>query len=76
MSSNVAEGSVRNSFKDKAHFTTIAFGSAEEIINQLIIAFEIGFISIEIYTELRKKPESITKKLNALRNYQIQQITK
>ena len=29
--SNIAEGSARNSFKDKAHFTTMAFGSAIEV---------------------------------------------
>jgi len=76
ISSNIAEGSARNTFKDKAHFTTIAFGSAVEVINQLIIAYEINFLTVECYEELRNKLESITNKLNALRNYQIQQITK
>lgn len=76
ISSNIAEGSARRSFKDKAHFTTIAFGSAVEVLNQLILSYEIGFISSEQYYDLRIKLESITNKLNALRNYQIQQITK
>ncbi|MEO8236157.1 MAG: four helix bundle protein [Flavobacterium sp.] len=31
--SNIAEGSARNSFKDKAHFTTMAFSSAVEVLN-------------------------------------------
>ncbi len=35
--SNIAEGSARNSNKDKAHFTTMAFSSAVEVLNQLII---------------------------------------
>lgn len=38
ISSNIAEGSARKSYKDKAHFSTIAFGSAVEVLNQLIIA--------------------------------------
>ena len=42
--SNIAEGSARKSFKDKAHFSTIAFGSAVEVLNQLIISFELNFI--------------------------------
>ena len=40
IASNIAEGSARKSYKDKAHFTTMAFGSAVEVLNQLIISFE------------------------------------
>lgn len=76
ISSNIAEGSARKSYKDKAHFTTIAFGSAVEVLNQLIIAFEIGFLSEQDYNQSRASLESITNKLNALRNYQTEQITK
>lgn len=71
IASNIAEGSARKSFKDKAHFTTIAFGSAVEVLNQLIISFELNFISESDYLQLREKLESITNKLNGLRNYQI-----
>jgi four helix bundle protein len=74
--SNIAEGSARKSYKDKAHFTTMAFSSAIEILNQLIISFELGFISEAEYQDSRLLLESITNKLNALRSYQIQQITK
>jgi len=71
IASNIAEGSARKTNKDKAHFTTMAFSSAVEVLNQIIITHELGFISIEDYTQLRKNVESITNKLNALRNYQI-----
>lgn len=70
IASNIAEGSARKSYKDKAHFTTMAFGSAVEVLNQLIISFELGFASENDYLKLRKQLESITNKLNALRNYQ------
>lgn len=70
--SNIAEGSARKSFKEKAHFTTIAFGSAVEVLNQLIISSELKFISENEYLDLRKNLESITNKLNALRNYQVE----
>ena len=43
--SNIAEGSARQSYKDKSHFTTMAFSSALEVVNQLIISKELGFIS-------------------------------
>jgi four helix bundle protein len=74
--SNIAEGSARNTYKDKAHFTTMAFSSAIEVINQLILSFEMKFISEEVFTKLRLELESITNKLNGLRNYQTNQINK
>lgn len=72
IASNIAEGSARKSYKDKAHFTTIAFGSAVEVLNQLIISYELGFITENDYLDLRSKIESITNKLNSLRNYQFE----
>ena len=69
--SNIAEGSARKSFKDKAHYTTMAFSSAVEVLNQIIICFEIEFISENEYLKLRGDLESITNKLNALRTYQV-----
>jgi four helix bundle protein len=74
--SNIAEGSARNTYEDKAHFTTMAFSSAIEVINQLILSFEMNFISEEVYSKLRLELESITNKLNGLRNYQTNQINK
>lgn len=69
--SNIAEGSARKTNKDKAHFTIMAFSSAVEVLNQIIIAYELSFINLEDYQNLRQQIESITNKLNALRNYQI-----
>jgi four helix bundle protein len=74
--SNIAEGSSRQTNKDKAHFTTMSFSSAVEVLNQLIISFELNFISEKEYLSLRENLESITNKLNALRNYQINESTK
>jgi four helix bundle protein len=72
IASNIAEGSARKTYKDKAHFTTIAFGSAVEVLNQLIISYELGLITEDDYSDLRTKIESITNKLNSLRNYQFE----
>jgi len=69
--SNIAEGTSRQTSKDKAHFTTMAFSSAVEVLNQLIICFELNFITENEYFQLRSDLESITNKLNALRTYQI-----
>lgn len=72
--SNIAEGSARNSYKDKAHFTVMAFSSAVEVLNQIIISFELDFITEKQYQDSRILLESITNKLNGLRNFQINQI--
>ena len=71
ISSNIAEGSARKTNKDKAHFTVMAFSSAVEVLNQIILVYELEFISKDNYIVLREKIESITNKLNALRNHQI-----
>lgn len=57
--SNIAEGSARNSYKDKAHFTTMAFGSAVEALNQIILSFELNFITKNEYLKLRSDIEKI-----------------
>jgi len=43
--SNIAVGSARSTYKDKAHFTVMAFSSAVEVLNQIIISFELDFIT-------------------------------
>ncbi len=69
VSSNIAEGTSRNTNKDKAHFMTIAYSSTLELLNQAIISKELDFISNENYLNIRKDIESITNKINSLRNH-------
>ena len=71
IASNLAEGTSRKTNKDKAHFTTMAFSSAMEILNQLIISVELNFVSEKDYILVRTKIEKITNMLNALRNHQL-----
>ncbi len=67
IASNIAEGSGRTSYKDQANFYQIAYSSALEVLNQLIISSDLGFISIEDLAVCRNKIESISNKLNSLR---------
>ena len=71
ISSNLAEGTSRITNRDKAHFTTLSFSSAMEVLNQIIIVKELKYISEENYLEIRKKISKITNMLNALRKSQI-----
>ncbi len=71
IASNLAEGTSRQTNKDKAHFTTMAFSSLMEVLNQIIIAKELDFISENNYKNIRAEIEKISNKLNALRKSQL-----
>ena len=71
ISSNLAEGTSRKTNKDKAHFTTISYSSLMEVLNQLIIAKELDYVSQESYISIRIQIEKVANKLNALRNSQL-----
>ncbi|MFC4749391.1 four helix bundle protein [Flavobacterium branchiicola] len=47
---NIAEGTSRNTNKDKAHFLTISYSSAMETLNHLIISKDLNYISENEYT--------------------------
>jgi four helix bundle protein len=66
--SNIAEGSGRTSLKDQAHFYQLAFSSLIELLNQLIISSDLGFISEQQLSDIRPDIQKISNKLNALRN--------
>jgi four helix bundle protein len=66
ISSNIAEGCGRTNTKDQAHFYQIAYSSTIELLNQLIIAFELKFMSDDQYVETRLVIERVSNKINAL----------
>ena len=68
ISANIAEGMSRRTNKDKVRFLNQSFSSAIEVINFLIIAKDLEFITIEEYIDKRQKLEKITNQLNALTN--------
>lgn len=71
VASNLAEGTSRNTNKDKAHFTTMAYSSLMEVLNQIIISKDLNFINDENYKTLRESIEKTANKLNALRKTQL-----
>lgn len=76
VSSNIAEGSSKNSLKDQARFSEIAFGSLLEVLNQIILAYELSYISEENYIDCRNKIEIISRQLNALKKSQVERTNK
>ena len=71
IASNLAEGTSRSTNKDKAHFTTMAFSSLMEVLNQLILSKELNFIAENDYEKLREDINKISNMLNALRKAQL-----
>src|SRR6266705_3211715 len=50
---NIAEGSARQSRKDQAHFSEIAYGSLMELACLLIICADVGLLAAEAEQVLR-----------------------
>ena len=71
VSSNLAEGSSRKSAKDQAHFTQLSFSSLLEVLNDLILASDLNFITLEQLDSTRPKIEELSNKLNSFYNSQI-----
>jgi four helix bundle protein len=74
VSSNIAEGATRTSLKDQAHFYQMAFSSLMEVLNQLILSVDLGFLPLKQYDRLRPQIEKIGNQLNALRNAQLKKL--
>ena len=67
VASNIAEGSSRKTAKDQAHFSTIAYGSSIELLNQLIITNDLDYISNQLYDQGRELVERQTVLISGLR---------
>ena len=68
ITSNLAEGSGRDSYKEKIHFISIAYGSLMEVYSQLQLSVDLGYLDKEKYLLLRQDIISISKMLSGLRS--------
>ncbi|RLD49596.1 MAG: four helix bundle protein, partial [Bacteroidetes bacterium] len=71
VSSNIAEGSSRRSGIEQARYTEIAYGSLLEVLNQLILAGDLNFISENEINVQRPVIEELVNKLYKLRLSQL-----
>ena len=69
VTSNIAEGSGRNSFKEKSHFIEIAYGSLMEAFSQLQIAQDLDYLTQNDIDTIRPQFVSVAKMLSGLKNY-------
>ena len=73
IATNIAEGTSRNTNKDKAHFLTISYSSATETLNHLIISKDLNYITEDDYLLCRDKLEKICNQINSLKKYYLAQ---
>ncbi len=66
ISCNLAEGSARISSKEQNRFYEIAFGSAVEVVNLLILTNDLEMLSDNDFASLRNEIEKITFDISAL----------
>lgn len=69
VTSNIAEGSGRNSNKEKVHFIEIAYGSLMEAFSQLQIAQDLGYLTELDIDTIRPQFISVAKMLSGLKKH-------
>lgn len=66
--SNIAEGMGRFSDKDKLHFIEFAYGSLHEILSQLELSLDLGYINELEFQSAEEEAINIAKLLSGLRS--------
>ena len=66
ITSNIAEGFSRQSYKEKVQFYSMALGSVTELQNQLLIAKDVRILEKVTFGTLAKQSTVVHKLLNGL----------
>lgn len=69
ITSNIAEGTSRNSRADYARFIEIATGSVFEVVSQCFIARDRRFLDEQEFTQLYAAADDQSRMLSGLRSY-------
>ena len=69
VSSNLAEGSGRISYREKSHFCEIAYGSLMEVCCQLMLAVDLGFLEEPAIEEPMTLIDELDRQLCAFRRH-------
>lgn len=74
VTANLAEGSGRNSLREKIHFIEISYGSLMEVFCELQTAADLGYIEENRIDTLRPQFIDIAKMLSGLRSSLIKRL--
>ena len=69
ITSNIAEGSGRVSTKEKTHFLNIAYGSLMEVLSQMDIALDLGYITESEFKNIENLIDREGKLISGLKTY-------
>ena len=67
VSSNIAEGASIYSNKDQHHFYHKAYASLMDVLCQLMLCLDLGYIKEEEYNKIREAIEKISYQIHQLR---------
>lgn len=76
VTSNIAEGTNRQTYPDKIHFLEIAYGSLMEVHSQMDVACDLGYITPEDLSHTEEVILAVVKPLSGLRNSYQQKLHK
>lgn len=66
ITSNIAEGFSRQSYKEKVQFYAMALGSVTELQNQLLVARDVGYLAHASFVPIAEQSVKVNKILNGL----------
>lgn len=66
ITSNIAEGFSRQSYREKIQFYSIALGSVTELQNQLLVARDVHYITNERFQNIARQSVKVHKIINGL----------
>ena len=68
VTSNIAEGTNRQTYPDKIHFLEIAYGSLMEVHSQMDVACDLGYITAYDLSLLESSIVGVARPLSGLRS--------
>jgi four helix bundle protein len=66
ITSNIAEGFSRQSYKEKLQFYSTALGSTTELQNQLLISKDVGYITEDRFQKIAEQSIKVHRIVNGL----------
>ena len=69
VTSNIAEGTGRISIKEQMHFLEISYGSLMEVLSQMNIALDLGYIDSNEFSRYELQCNNCACLISGLRSY-------
>jgi four helix bundle protein len=66
ITSNIAEGFSRRSYREKTQFYSTSLGSLTEVQSQILIAKDVGYIDTKDFQEIADETVIVSKLMNGL----------